>query len=75
MSSFILAKVKEDDFWGRAHEGDPGDVWLLDKFPLVHQWLQENAIEYRILFEYVSPFTELEVLQIRIEIEHDGDAI
>jgi hypothetical protein len=74
-NSFILAKVNERTFWSKAYEGDPGVAWLLDKHPSVHQWLDENAIEYRILFEYISPFTDVQTLQVRVELPDDNDAV
>jgi hypothetical protein len=74
-NNFILATVHEDVFWDRSYEGDPGDSWLLEQFPIVHQWLQENAIEYRILFEYVNPFAFIDSLRIRIELPQENEAV
>lgn len=75
IKSFILANVNETAFWDRSYEGDPGVCWLKDCFPNVHQWLEENAVKYSILFEYVSPIAVGDSLQIRIEIEDDSDAV
>lgn len=74
-NSFVLAQVNERAFWDKAYEHDPGDEWLKEHHSTIHQWLQENAVEYRILFEYMSPFKVAHYLMVRLEIDDDNDAV
>lgn len=76
MNSFVLAYVFENALWDNSYAYDSGEQWLAAMHNEVHQWLNENAIEYRVLFEYMlhepSPKTPM---RVRIEIPDDTDAV
>jgi hypothetical protein len=76
MHNFVLAYVFENTFWDNSYASDSGEQWLAAMHGEVHRWLTENAIEYRVHFDYLLHEPSHKTpMRIRMEIPNDNDAV